>query len=145
MTSQANTDLVPVIAPFIGDNSEAIDMAGIICEFTGFMCGNAAYMQYRVYVLTLVFRAQAAGCSEVTICRGELPYIRVFEQFLDWVTTDLSFLGYHVDRIGYKKTGTLRICWERRTWAGTFWVPPIEEDEPSENEETDDELAADYF
>ena len=98
MTSQGNTDLVRVLEPFFGDDTQARIIGGIICQFSGYMCGDKGYMQFRAGVMTLVFRAQAIGAEGTQIYLTELPMAHqtINRSYMNWITSDLTFLGYHV-------------------------------------------------
>ena len=111
-----NTNLVPMLAPFLGDDEAANDLAGIICQFRGYTCGNKMFMQFRARALTRVFQAQAAGCGGV----GLWPDNGYNETFANWIAMDLSNLGYEV--IHHKKNVLayyIVVMWERSAW-GSF-------------------------
>ena len=130
MTSPGNVDLVRVLEPFFGGDTQAKDMAGIVCQFSGYMCGNKAYMRFRANALTHVFRAQAVGCRTAHLYSTALIY-PFNEAHANWLTTDLMYLGYAVDPLyrhvprhrheeAYRYTETFMIVtWESRA-SGMF-------------------------
>ena len=126
MTSPGNVDLVRVLEPFFGGDTQARDVSGIICQFSGYMCGNKAYMRFRAGALTRVFGAQSVGCHAAHLWATAItdPFN---EAFANWLTTDLMFLGYaveplyrqmsrHLQEISYRDPETYMIVsWESRT------------------------------
>ena len=124
MTSQGNTDLVRVLEPFFGGDTQPRIIGGIICQFSGYMCGDKGYMQFRAGVMTLVFRAQAIGSEGVQIYLTELPMpIQINnEAYMNWITADLTYLGYDVfthvpaqqDLHGFGPF--IQVDFESRTW-----------------------------
>ena len=127
MTSPGNVDLVRVLEPFFGGDTQARNMAGIVCQFSGYMCGDKGYMQFRAGIMTLVFRAQAIGSEGVQIYLTELPRPILIdnEAYMNWITTDLTYLGYDVNplflhslhnNILFGRGPFLRVNFESRTW-----------------------------
>ena len=132
MTSPGNVDLVRVLEPFFGGDTQARDVAGIICQFSGYLCGNKAYMRFRAHAMKSVFSAQAVGCHASHLTTTEFT-AQFNEAFANWLTTDLMFLGYAVEPLyrqarghgikplyGYAETFMI-VSWERRT-RGLFYL-----------------------
>ena len=129
MTSPGNVDLVRVLEPFFGGDTQARDVAGIICQFSGYMCGNKAYMRFRARQMARVFRAQSVGCHTAHLFSREGIY-PFNEAFANWLSTDLMFLGYAVEQVPRDLLATtypdpetfMLVTWERRT-RGLFYLP----------------------
>ena len=136
MTSPGNVDLVRVLEPFFGGDTQARIIGGIICQFSGYMCGDKGYMQFRAGVMTLIFRAQAIGAEGTQIYLTELPMpIQINnEAFMNWITADLTYLGYHVNpmflhnKILFGYGPFIEVKFERRTW-GMFGLPKPEDND----------------
>ena len=127
------TDLVPLIAPCLGGSAAAHDLAGIICQFRGYTCENRAFMQFRARFMNRVFKAQANGCSGVTLFHS--LYVRSYRgaaplTFALWLMVDFENLGYIVDPCedgpGFNCICTVR--WEQSCW-GMFMLEPPKNDE----------------
>ena len=134
MTSQGNTDLVRVLEPFFGEDTQARIIGGIICQFSGYMCGDKGYMQFRAGVMTLIFRAQAIGAEGTQIYLTELPMpIQINnEAYMNWITAHQTYLGYDVNpmflhnKILFGFGPFIEVKFERRTW-GMFGLPKPED------------------
>ena len=98
--SSYKTDLVPVIAPFLGNDSAALTLAGIVCQFRGYTCLDTLYMRFRAIYMTRVFQTQALGFGGVDLFTDEFTSVlnqSPHESYANWLMVDLENLGYNIE------------------------------------------------
>jgi hypothetical protein len=131
--SSYTTDLVPIISPFLGNDTASRNLAGIICQFRGYTCENTKYLKFRAIYMTRVFQTQALGYGGVDLFKYDFdgaPH----PTFANWLLVDLQNLGYDVTPFGRKQGEFYRgwlmtVEWEE---SEPFMLPKEESDSDDE-------------
>ena len=91
------TNIVPVLLPFFGDNTEARDVATLIVRFTGTLITDWQYAKFRAQVMALINKEMGNGRGWANIAETSLPSGFEFnETHALWLIDDLQKWGFSV-------------------------------------------------
>ena len=97
------TNIVPVLLPFFGENSEARDVAALIVRFTGKLLTDWRYAKFRAQVMALINKEMGKGRGWANIAETSLPSGFEFnETHALWLIDDLQKWGFSVS---YREEG----------------------------------------
>ncbi len=89
------TDLVPSLIPFLGNDTQAQDVACLIVRFTGPLITDMEYAKFRAQVMTLIHKHMSQGRGGVDVIQHRLNHSFVYnETHALWLLNDLHAWGF---------------------------------------------------